>query len=54
MPIRKAFNSIETLKKIIEICTKWLGHIEEKTETGIELIKEFEEEDIIDILSDLF
>ena len=51
---RKAFNSIETLKKIIEICTEWLGHIEKKTEIGIELIEEFEDEDIIDILSDMF
>ena len=50
---RKAIN-IEILKEIIEICTEWLRHIEEKTETGIELIREFEEEDIIDVLSDLF
>ena len=51
---RKAFNSIETLDKIIEICTEWKRHIMEKTETGMELIEEFEEEDIIDILSDMF
>ena len=51
---RKAFSSIETLDKIIEICTKWKRHIEEKTETGIELIEEFEEEDILEILLDMF
>ena len=51
---RKAFNSIETLDKIIEICTEWKRHIIEKTETGMELLEEFEEDDIIEILSDMF
>ena len=51
---RKTFSSIETLDKIIEICTEWKRHIMEKTEIGKELLEEFEEEDIIDILSDMF
>ena len=51
---RKAFSSIETLDKIIEICTEWKRHIEERTETGIELEEEFEEGDILEILSDMF
>ena len=51
---RKAFTSIETLNKIIEICTEWKRHIEEKTETGIELEEEFEEEDILEVLTDMF
>ena len=42
------------LNKIIEICSRWKKHIIEKTSVGEELLLEFEEEDIIDILSDLF
>ena len=51
---RKAFSSIETLKKIIEICTEWKRHIEERTETGIELEEEFEEDDILEVLFEMF
>ena len=45
---------VKKLDKIIEICTRWKKHIIEKTSVGEELLLEFEEEDIIDILSDLF
>ena len=42
------------LQEIIEICTCWKKHIEEKTSIGNELVKEFERQDIIDILSGMF
>ena len=42
------------LDKIIEICIRWKRYIIEKTSIGEELLLEFKEEDIIDILSDLF
>ena len=42
------------LDEIIQICSGWKKHIEEKTKVGKELLIEFEEEDIIDILSDMF
>ena len=51
---RKAFSSIETLDKIIEICTEWKRHIEEKTEIGKELLEEFEEDDILEVLFEMF
>ena len=51
---RKAFSSIETLDKLIAICTEWKRHIEEKTEVGIELEEEFEDGEMLEILMDMF
>ena len=51
---KKAFSSIETLDKIIEICTEWKRHIEEKTEVGMELEEEFEDGEMLEILVDMF
>ena len=45
---------VKKLTKIIEICTRWKNEIIQKTSVGEELLLEFKEEDIIDILSDLF
>ena len=45
---------VSKLNTIIKICTRWKREIMEKTSVGEELLLEFEEEDIIDILSDLF
>ena len=46
--------SIKTLNKIIQVCEAWKKHIVEKTEIGKELLVEFEEEGIIEVLSDMF
>ena len=51
---KKPVKSIKMLDEIIEICTSWKKHIVERTKIGKELLIEFEEEDIIDILSDMF
>ena len=42
------------LYEIIKICSAWKKNIIEDTSIGEELLLEFEQEDIIDILSDMF
>ena len=44
---------IKTLEYIIKVCNRWKEHIEEKTEIGKELLVEFKEEGILEVLSDL-
>ena len=44
---------IRTLEYIIKVCNRWKEHIEEKTEIGKELLVEFREEGILEVLSDL-
>ena len=51
MPIKRT-KSIRILNEIIEICTRWKQEILRNTEDGKELLKEFEEESIIEVLSD--
>ena len=43
---------IKTLENIIKVCNRWKEHIEEKTEKGKDLLVEFEEEGILEVLSD--
>ena len=43
---------IKTLEEIIEVCNRWKEHIEDKTEKGKDLLIEFEEEGILEVLSD--
>ena len=43
---------IKTLDKIIDICTSWKEHIVNKTEKGKDLLIEFEEEGVLEVLSD--
>ena len=50
----KSRKSIKTLDKIIQVCEVWKDHITKKTEIGKELLVEFEEEGIIEVLSDMF
>ena len=50
----KSRKSIKTLDKIIKVCEAWKEHIEKDTEIGKELLVEFEEEGIIEVLSDMF
>ena len=51
MPIKRT-KSIRILNEIIEICTKWLQDISENNEDGKEILKEFEEESVVEVLSD--
>ena len=44
---------VRTLEYIIKVCNRWKEHIEEKTEIGKELLVEFKEEGILEVLSDL-
>ena len=50
---KKSRKSIKTLDGIIEICIYWKKQIVEKTDEGKKLLEEFEEEDILDVLSDM-
>ena len=43
---------VKTLQEIIDVCNRWIEHIEGKTEKGKELLIEFEEEGILEVLSD--
>ena len=51
---RKAFSCIETLNKLIDVCTEWKRHIEEKTEMGKKLEEEFVVGEMLKILFDMF
>ena len=51
MPSKRT-KSIRILNEIIEICTKWLNDIQENNEDGIEILNEFEEESVVEVLSD--
>ena len=51
MPIKRT-KSIRILNEIIEICTKWLHDIRENNVDGKEILKEFEEESVVEVLSD--
>ena len=51
MPIKRT-KSIRILNEIIEICTKWLHDIRENNPDGKEILKEFEEESVVEVLSD--
>ena len=52
MPIERR-KYIKTLEYIIKVCERWKEHIEGKTDIGKELLIEFEEEGILEVLSDL-
>ena len=53
MPNSLSRKYIKTLEYIIKVCNRWKEQIEEKTEIGRELLIEFEEEGILEVLSDL-
>ena len=51
MPL-KITKTIKTLDDIINICTYWKKQILGKTEEGKEILEEFKEESVIEVLSD--
>ena len=49
----KSRKYIKTLEDIIKVCDHWKEQIEDKTEKGKYLLLEFEEEGILEVLSDI-
>ena len=42
------------LQEIISVCETWKKHIDEKTSIGKELAAEFDRQDVIELLHDMF
>ena len=42
------------LDEIIKVCQTWKKHIDDRTSTGKELAAEFDRQDIIDLLGNMF
>ena len=51
MPLKRT-KSIKILKEIIKVCSVWLHDITENNEDGKAMLLEFEEESVIEVLSD--
>ena len=49
----KSRKHVRTLEYIIKVCNRWIEQLEAKTELSKELLEEFEEEGILEVLSDL-
>ena len=53
MPRSLARKYIRTLEYIIKVCQRWKDQIEDESDLGRELLLEFEEEGVLEVLSSL-
>ena len=43
---------IKTLQEIIDLCDRFIEHIKDKTDMGKDLLIDFEEEGVLEVISD--